>query len=384
MSVDADTSVAGPTTVTPTSPQVPSRFSSWSEIVVLYAISIFGALAISALLVTVTGGEWRSVFSALLDGSLLAPGRWGTTIGSATPLLLVALGTIVNAKAGYVNIGQEGQLLIGGGAAAFVGVHLGGPGPIVFVAIVLAGIVGGALWAGIAAGLRNWRGVPEVLTTLLLVSVASQVIGLGFRSESFLLAPITEGSGTQVSQTLQMPDGVRIPRITIFGNEFPVSVFAAVVFAALLALVLTRTVVGFRLRMLGANARTAMRSGVDSVRVGSAAMLISGGFAGLAGTVMLLGGDFGGYRFSPGFSINFGWTGLLVALVARERALAAVAVSFVFASLMTGSGFLAATGVERRITDVVQALLVLALLIPPAVLFVRTRRRAAAAREART
>jgi simple sugar transport system permease protein len=104
-------------------------------------------------------------------------------------------------------------------------------------------------------------------------------------------------------------------------------------------------------------------------------MLVSGGFAGLAGVVMLTGGDFGGYRLSPGFAVNVGWTGLLVALVARENAMASVFVAFVFACLWTGSGFLAATGVERRITDVVQALLVLALLIPPAVLYIRRLRR---------
>ena len=105
-------------------------------------------------------------------------------------------------------------------------------------------------------------------------------------------------------------------------------------------------------------------------------MLISGGFAGLAGATMLAGGDFGNYQLVPGFSTNIGWTGLLVALVARERALSAVIVAFVFAALRTGSGFLAATGVERKITDVVQALLVLALLIPPAVLYIRERQRA--------
>jgi simple sugar transport system permease protein len=91
---------------------------------------------------------------------------------------------------------------------------------------------------------------------------------------------------------------------------------------------------------------------------------------------MLAGGNFGNYQLVPGFSVGIGWTGLLVALVAREKALAAIAVAFVFASLRTGSGLLAATGVERRITDVVQALLVLALLVPPAVLYVRQRRRA--------
>ena len=153
----------------------------------------------------------------------------------------------------------------------------------------------------------------------------------------------------------------------------------AVGLAVVVGLVLVRTVPGFRLRMLGQNPRTAQRSGVPANRYAIVAMLVSGGFAGLGGAVMLAGGDFGNYQLVPGFSVGIGWAGLLVALVAREKALAAIAVAFVFASLRTGSGFLAATGVERRITDVVEGLLVLALLVPPAVLYVRRRRRAIAA-----
>ena len=113
-------------------------------------------------------------------------------------------------------------------------------------------------------------------------------------------------------------------------------------------------------------------------------MLIGGGFAGLAGGVMLAGGDFGNYTLVPGFPAEIGWTGLLVALVGRQRISATIFVAFVFACLRTGSGFVAATGVERRIADVVQGLLVLALLIPPALLFLRQRRRAMAAQEGRT
>ncbi len=361
-----------------------SRVLGLGEVLGLYAASIFGAVLLSAVLVEVTGGSWQTVLSALLDGSVRNPGRWGTTVGTATPLLLVALGTIINGKAGLVNIGQEGQLLMGGAFAAYVAVHLDAPGSVVLVALVAAGVLGGALWAGIAAGLRYWRNVPEVLTTLLLVSVAAQVVGWAFRHESLLLEPLPEGQATQVQQTMQVPEGARLKRVTWFGNELPVSAMVAVGLAVLVAFVLARAIWGFRLRMLGRNPRAARRSGVSETRMGTMAMLVSGGFAGLAGAFMLTGGDFGAYRFSPGFAVNIGWTGLLVALVARERALVAVVIAFVFAALRTGSGFLAATGVERRITDVVQALLVLALLIPPAVLFVRTRRRAAAATRART
>lgn len=346
-----------------------------SEVITLYALSIFCALALAGILVTVTGGSAADVFNALLDGSVRNPGRWGLTLGAAAPLLLVALGTIVSARAGLVNIGQEGQLLIGAAFATYVGTRLGGPGPVVVMGLCIAGIVGGAIWAGFAGALRYWRGVPEVLTTLLLATVAGSAVGYGLKNEWLLLAPAGDRANrNQVSE--QLADDNRLPRITWFGNEFPTTVFLAIALAAATAFVLARTVPGFRLRMLGQNPRTAQRAGVGATRYGMASMLISGGFAGLAGAAMLAGGDFGNYQLVPGFSTNIGWTGLLVALVARERAVSAIVVAFVFAGLRTGSGFLAATGVERKITDVVQALLVLALLIPPAVLYIRERRRA--------
>jgi ABC-type uncharacterized transport system permease subunit len=353
------------------------------EAVVLYLLCIGAALLLSALLVELTGGSAGDVFSALLDGSVRNPGRVGTTIGTAIPMLLVACGVIVSSRAGLVNIGQEGQLLIGAACAAYVGTKIEGPGPVMLAALLLAGAVGGALWASIAAGLKYLRNVPEVLTTLLFVTLAAQLVGYGLKKQWLLLAP-PEGRANRQQISEQLANDTRIPRVTWFGNEFPVSGIAAVAIAVVLGLVLARTVWGFRLRMLGQNPRTAQRVGVSASGYGSAALLIDGAFAGLAGAVMLSGGDFGNYTFVPGFSADIGWTGLLVALVAGRRAGAAIAIAFVFASLRTGSGFLASTGVERRITDVIQGLLVLALLVPPALLFLRQRRRALAATKERT
>jgi ABC-type uncharacterized transport system permease subunit len=353
----------------------PSRLRSAIETTVLYALCIAAALALSGLLVRVTGGSPGEVFSALLDGSVRGPGRIGATIGVAVPMLVVALGTIVSNRAGLVNIGQEGQLFIGAACGSYVGANLGGPGPLVVLCLLAAAVVGGAAWAGIAAGLKYGRNVPEVLTTLLLVTIAAQLVGYGLKNQWLLLAP-PEGRSNRQQIGEQLAADTRIPRVTIVGNQVPISALFAIVLAALVGLALARTVWGFRLRMLGHNPRTAQRAGVASGRYGGTALLVSGGFAGLAGGMMLAGGDFGNYTLVPGFSASIGWTGLLVALVARQRAAAAVLISFVFAALRTGSGFLAATGVERRITDVVQGLLVLALLVPPALLFLRDRRRA--------
>lgn len=351
------------------------RVSAAAEVAGLYAICIAAALGLSALLVEATGGSSSEVFAALLDGAIRGPGRIGATIGVAVPLLLVAIGTIISNRAGLVNIGQEGQLYLGAAFGAYVGTKLGWTGPQVVLLLLAASVLGGALWAGIAAGLRYTRNVPEVLTTLLLVTVAAQLVGYGLKNQWLLLAP-SEGRANrqQISETLA--DDTRIPRITWFGNEFPISAFFAIALAILVAAAMARTVWGLRLRMLGHNPRTAQRAGVAASRYGGGALLISGGFAGLAGGMMLAGGDFGNYTLVPGFPANIGWTGLLVALVSRQRASVAIVIAFVFAALRTGSGFLAATGVERRITDVVQGLLVLALLIPPALLFLRQRRRA--------
>ena len=353
------------------------------EVIGLYAICIAGALVLAALLVAATGGSWTAVFSAILDGSILNHGRIGLTLAVSAPILLVALGTIVSGRAGLVNIGQEGQLVMGSCFAAFAASRLAGPGPYVLITSMLVGIVGGAFWAGIAGVLRYWRKVPEVLTTLLLGSVAANLMGFALRHESLLLAPASgRANRNQVSEPL--PDDTRIPRVTWFGNQFPISVFLAVGLAIILSIVLSRSVIGFRLRMLGRNPGTAMRAGVSERRYGLCAMLVSGGFAGLAGGIMLAGGDFGNYQLVANFGAGIGFAGLLAALVARQRVLVAILVAFIFGGLRTGSGFLRATGVSGRIADVVQGLLVLSLLLPPAVLYIRERRRALAATTART
>ena len=214
------------------------------------------------------------------------------------------------------------------------------------VALLLFGALGGAVWASLAGLLRFWRGVPEVLSTLLLVTVSTQAVAYGLRWNWLLLADeASRGNRNQVSE--QLADDNRIPRPDVFGNEFPITVYVAVILALAVAFLLARSVWGFRLRMLGHNARAAQRSGVSSTVYGATALAIDGAFAGLAGAAMFAGGGFafGNFRLVPGFSDNIGWTGLLVALVARQRALAAVAAAFVFAGLRTGSGFVNSTGV---------------------------------------
>lgn len=359
-----------------------SKFGITAEVVALYAICLFVALALAAICVAATGGSWTNVYTAMLDGSIRKPGRWGLTLGVSAPILLVALGTIVNGRAGLVNIGQEGQLVMGSCLAAYVAVRLGGPGPFVLVIAMLFGVIGGAVWAGIAGALRYYRNVPEVLSTLLMGTVAANLMGWGLRNPWLLLAPAAgRANRNQVSESLAAD--TRIPRVTWFGNEFPLSVLLALGLSIVVWVVMDRSVIGFRLRMLGRNPKTARRSGVSERRYGIGAMLVSGSFAGLAGGVMLTGGDFGNYQLVANFGAGIGFAGLLAALVARQRVIVLIFVAFLFGCMRTGSGFLRATGVSGRIADVVQGLLVLAMLLPPAILYVRERRRALSATSTR-
>src|SRR5829696_2157991 len=89
------------------------RRGALAEVVALYAVCLSVALALAALLVAATGGSWTDVYRAMLDGSVGAPGRWGLTLGVTVPILLVGMGTIISGQAGLVNIGQEGQVVMG-------------------------------------------------------------------------------------------------------------------------------------------------------------------------------------------------------------------------------------------------------------------------------
>ena len=207
----AETAVAVDTGREP-EPQSPRRRTGVSEVVALYAVSFGVALLLSAVLIAATGGSWSQVFTALLDGSFRSPGRWGTTLTFAAPMLLVALGMIIGLKAGLVNIGQEGQLLIGAAFAAFVITRYpDAPGVPFLILGLVASAVGGGIWAGIAAVLKYWRGVPEVVSTLLLIFIAFQINGYSI-TRVFVLKDPDPNRPNRNPTSAEVPAGQPAPR----------------------------------------------------------------------------------------------------------------------------------------------------------------------------
>ena len=357
-------------------PELPPRWVGWLQIAPLYLASVIVALGLSALLVQLTGNSPSSTMSALYDGSLQDGASIGQTIDEATPLLLVALGTIICTRAGIFNIGQEGQLLIGAMFGAAVGLHAPAPGWLGLSLILLTSAAGGAFWAGIAALLKYWRRVDVVISTLLLTFVASEVVTFAVNRQSLLRESAVQGSIT-APESDQIRESVRLPHIGEYPDlNFGAGCFIAVILAVVVVVMIRRTRWGFRLRMLGLNKVVAHRAGVSERWTGGTALVLSGAFAGLAGGIMLTGTVF---RIQAGFSDNVGNEGLLVALVSQGSGFVAVPVSFFFGALRSGGGFLATTGVPRYLVDVVQSLLVLAAVFPSVYRARRRLRRASAA-----
>ncbi|MGW4031763.1 ABC transporter permease [Streptomyces sp. NPDC004838] len=339
----------------------------------LYTLSLTTAFGIAAILIVIVGKSPWDAAVAMYEGSLGSGASIGQSIDQAAPLLMVAVGSVIAAKAGIFNIGQEGQVIIGAAVGAAVGLFLPGPGWLVLPTILLCAAAGGALWASIAALLYYWRGVDVVISTLLLIFVANQVVSFAVNRDYLLRETAVPGQ-TTTSQSDMLRESVWLPRFGEFpGFNIGAGIFLAVLLAVAVYFALNRSRWGFRIRLLGLNAKAAHRAGVGAVVVGGGALLASGAFAGLAGGAMLTGS---GYRIQDGFASNVGFDGLLVALVAKDNPLRAIPVALFFGVLRAGGGFLAATGIPRYIVAVVTALLVLAVVFPVAFAEIQRRKTA--------
>ncbi len=333
---------------------------------VLLIACLAGGLFISGLLVAAVGGSPTKVLSSLIEGSFQTPGAFGRTLIEAVPLLLVSIGVIVSFKAGHYNIGTEGQVAIGALFATVVALQTPGPNWLVTTLAVVAGFAGGAFWSGIAVAAYLWRRVDVMISTLLLTFIAPNVV-LFAVSKDYLLLDTTDSNTRLASQSERIPSEKRLMEFEVLGQEVHLGFIAALIISLLVTALLGKSVWGLRVRLLGSNFLTAKRYGVTQRREGATALLISGGFSGLAGGMIVMGSAF---RLQNHIANDFGWDGLLSAIVARLSGYLALISSVFFAALRTGSSFLAATGVSRTITSVIQGLMVIAALMPAALLVV--------------
>ncbi len=344
-----------------------------TEQVLAFLAFLAVGLGVGLALATATGHSPGVILSTLVKGSFGDSISIGYTLTAAAPLLLVALGAVICMRAGQFNIGQEGQVTLGLIGAGFVVFHVDGPGPLVIaLAFVGAGLAGG-LWAVLAALLKFGRGVDIVVSSLLMVFLAEQLL-VALISGSGPLHDNGDdvlGGGT-ASQSPQVPDSTILASYQIFGVEVPFAFLLALVAAIGVAWFLRSTHGGYRLRILGQNPKVAGTIGISAPRLGSLAVAASGAFAGIAGAVILLGQSF---QLNPGAASSIGWNGLLIALAARMNAGISVLLALVFGAMVASGGLLGGEGVPGDIVNVMTAAIVVALLCPPVLLAAVRRRR---------
>jgi len=329
---------------------MPHRVRAAFESTLINLAALIGALAVSMLLIALSGADPAEAIRALWDGAFSGRAQIAGTLFKMIPLLLVALGWIVAYSARRVSIGFEGQILIGGVFGTWVGVTLSLPAGLHLALAVVAGVVGGALWVGIAAWLWARRNVNEIISTLLLNLIAIEIVSWLVRG------PLQEVSGT-FPRSKPILETARWP-LLLSRSALTTDFLLALVMVLVIGFVMRRTTFGYQLRFTGANEEAARHGGIHTIRVNVLALIASGALAGLAGASLILGGE--SRSMSDNFSANYGFEGIVVALLARNNPYATVPAALLFAALRQGRGLMEArVGVPSSIVLITQGLVIL-------------------------
>jgi simple sugar transport system permease protein len=321
------------------------------QLLVLAGIS----LLLLTLLLVATGHAPGPALSALFGGAFGSSyGLLSATPVRAVPLALAGLAVAIAFRAGILNVGAEGQLLVGATAAAGIAASaMSNPGvsaAIVIPAMIVAGAGAGAIWAGIAAWLRQRFGVLEVISTIMLNFVALYLVGYLVRG------PLQEPMRIN-PQSESLPAALHLPML-VSGSRLHAGALLTVALAVAAWWWLRNTASGFRVRAVGANRAAAASAGlIDTGRTAAGAFLVSGALAGLAGSVQYSGVTYALYEnFSPGY----GYTAIAVALLARLNPLAVLATALLFGALEAGASAMQRdAGVPDVVVSVVEATLIL-------------------------
>lgn len=336
------------------------------------ALSIFVALLVGAIFIVVTDievlglllsdpigalslgiGRAASAYSALARGAFGDPASFSRAIESngdiniwaralrpivesvvsAVPLIFVGLGVSVAFRTGIFNIGGAGQFsmgAIGGTIAALVFGAGATPAPFAIVMVMLFGVIGGAAWAFIPGYLKARLGASEVITTIMLNFIATNILFfLVINVEFIQMPPYIQPVSKELSQFVELP-GI----LPIEGLRLNISIIIALITAALVSVFLFRSTRGFELRAAGLNIAAAKYAGMGAATSIITAMLISGAISGLGGALVAVGTV---KQLSPGIAGSVGFTAIAIALVGGTRPVGVVATALVFGLLQNGS-----------------------------------------------
>lgn len=319
-------------------------------------IAVFVALLLGSVLIGLASVNPLTAFGHMLGGAFGSRLAITETLTRATPLILTGLAAAVAFRAKLWNIGGEGQFYVGALMTAWLGhsIVTGLPAPIAIAIIITFGMFAGALLLAGPAMMRLRFGVDEVVTTLLLNFVVLLFVGLMI--EGPMRDPLAFGwpQSVPVDRALRLPDLVERSRLHV-------GLLIAIAAAGIVWLVLARTVFGMESKAAGLNSRAASFAGISLPRTIMGTAFLSGGLAGLAGTVEVLGVT---GNVTTTLSPGFGYSGIVVAMLAALHPAGVVVAAVFVATIFVGADAMArATGVPSFIADVIMALSLLCMLV---------------------
>jgi len=307
--------------------QKPSRLKNilWGVGAPIAALLV--AFLVSGIILLIAGFNPLHAFSTLLEGAFGDLRVITEVLLQATPLIIIGAGLTVAFRASIWNIGAEGQFYAGGVASAVVGIYLGDLPAIILVPLVIVvGIIGGAFWGMMAGWFKVRFGASEIVTTIMLNYIA--IIGTGY----LVTGPLIEEAG-KFPQTAQISEAARLYRF-LPPTRLHIGFIIALLVAIGIWVFLFKTSAGYAIRVVGHNPETAKYAGINVSHNVLLAMGISGGAAGLAGAIQVMGLTFRLYQqFSPGY----GFTSIAVALLANNNPIGVIFSGILFGALRSGS-----------------------------------------------
>jgi len=307
----------------------------------LASLIVFGAIAAQQ------GANPFTVLHAMLSSSIFGGGSLDQTLLHAIPITLAALAVAIPARAGLVNVGGEGQLIVGAIAATGIGVDIGAsvPGPVSWIAMIAGGALAGAVWAGLA--------VNEAVTTLLLNFVANDILLY------LTYQPWKDPNG--LGQPESKPLAIQAQLPLIFGSQLNIGIIITVVLVLVVWWAVKHTGWGFAIKVTGGNQEAARRSGLKVRSLMLSAMLAGGALAGIGGALNLAGVE---TQLRPDITLTFGYVAFLASFLARHDPLKTALAALLFSAIaLSGNGLQLSTGLDGTITDILLGLIVLAPLV---------------------
>ena len=304
--------------------------------ILLPFLATLAALGVGAIMLMVFDANPVVAYGALIEGAFGSTNALADTLVKATPLLLVALGICIAFRGGVINIGGEGQLILGALAATVIGLSMpDSPGYVVIPLALIFGFIAGGAWGAIPGFLKAYFNVNEILSTIMMNAIAVQ--GMNYLLSGPMIDPVQLEAASRIPQTARLNAAFDLVRLV--PTRLHLGTGLAIVAAFLVFIFLWRTVVGYRIRAVGLNANASRYAGINVPRHIVLSLLLSGAFCGLAGAIQIYGLHHRMFTdgSATGFTGSAGFNGIVVALFGQLHPLGAIPASFLFGALIVGA-----------------------------------------------